>query len=675
MRVERFVNMRMKSIRMIKWLSVSGLAVLLQLTACGGAVTTVTPAPSAGSAGVSEGESLPESSEAGSDFSSGDSTAPTAVPTALTQAASTPGITQEVPNDALYEAVYGDGLNMNMLVGIDEWGRTVEPIIGERPKRDVGIFYWMWEGTQRSTKIYDSSKIAAMENGIDILLRSNTPVSPANTEHWWGEPLYGYYDMEDEYVIRKHMELLSCAGIDFLVLEATNTITYPTVHHKIMRILSEMMAEGWDVPKVTFYTHTCSIDTINKLYRETYQQDLYPETWYRIDGKPLMIGFTDPVKDRTRSRSQASWLSDYDPQPLSQEIMDFFYFRTTVWVGCDPVTPDGWPWIEWVYPQPVYGNLINVSVASHSGGPFSLSLSDGLTNWGRGWSFTDRKNDPVRALKGSYFDEQWITVFKKDPEIVFVGGWNEWYIYKSPYEDKYILWDNVSMMYSRDVEMMKGGYNDAYLIQLAQKIRKYKNLPYTKHAVSKAKTIDVNADPAQWSDVKAVYRKFGSVNYGRDHEGAVSSLRYTTPLPRNSLQEVRVAHDAKNIYFYIRCDSAIAPYNGTSWMNVLIGTGTPSLKGWQGYEYILNRSVDGTVSVVERLDSSFGGTRAGSAAVTVRDNIMQIAVPRAALGLSASDNTFYFKVADSVEHPSDIMDYYVSGRCMPMGRLSYQYFG
>jgi hypothetical protein len=32
-------------------------------------------------------------------------------------------------------------------------------------------------------------------------------------------------------------------------------------------------------------------------------------------------------------------------------------------------------------------------------------------------------------------------------------------------------------------------------------------------------------------------------------------------------------------------------------------------------------------------------------------------------------------VADSVEHPEDIMDYYVTGRCMPMGRFSYQYLG
>ena len=33
----------------------------------------------------------------------------------------------------------------------------------------------------------------------------------------------------------------------------------------------------------------------------------------------------------------------------------------------------------------------------------------------------------------------------------------------------------------------------------------------------------------------------------------------------------------------------------------------------------------------------------------------------------------YFKAADSIEHQDDIMDYYVSGCSVPMGRLSYLY--
>ena len=65
----------------------------------------------------------------------------------------------------------------------------------------------------------------------------------------------------------------------------------------------------------------------------------------------------------------------------------------------------------------------------------------------------------------------------------------------------------------------------------------------------------------------------------------------------------------------------------------------------------------------------------GSAAISIDGGIMQISIPRSLIGMDKGGDSLYFKVADSVEHPEDIMDYYVTGRCMPMGRFSYQYLG
>ena len=55
-------------------------------------------------------------------------------------------------------------------------------------------------------------------------------------------------------------------------------------------------------------------------------------------------------------------------------------------------------------------------------------------------------------------------------------------------------------------------------------------------------------------------------------------------------------------------------------------------------------------------------------------NILQVKIPKETLGIAGRAN-IYFKVADGVEHPEDIMDYYVSGRSLPMGRLSFRYIG
>ena len=63
-------------------------------------------------------------------------------------------------------------------------------------------------------------------------------VSPAGQFHWWSEPLYGYYNSSDEWVIRRHMELLTQAGVDFLVFDVTNCFTYQSVAEKVMKVIN-----------------------------------------------------------------------------------------------------------------------------------------------------------------------------------------------------------------------------------------------------------------------------------------------------------------------------------------------------------------------------------------------------------------------------------------------------
>ncbi len=39
-------------------------------------------------------------------------------------------------------------------------------------------------------------------------------MGPAHAMHHWGEPYLGYYVSNDEWVIRKHAQMLSDAGVD-----------------------------------------------------------------------------------------------------------------------------------------------------------------------------------------------------------------------------------------------------------------------------------------------------------------------------------------------------------------------------------------------------------------------------------------------------------------------------
>ena len=78
-------------------------------------------------------------------------------------------------------------------------------------------------------------------------------------------------------------------------------------------------------------------------------------------------------------------------------------------------------------------------------------------------------------------------------------------------------------------------------------------------------------------------------------------------------------------------------------------------------------------ATIEKLNSDYTGEALeASATYTVQGSVMQIMIPRAALGLEDGGD-FYFKVADGVSDPAEIMDYYATGRSLPMGRLSYLY--
>lgn len=566
--------------------------------------------------------------------------------------------------------IYGNGYNTNMLVGFDEQGRTVKAVSSERENKDVGIFYFLW--LDGFADIYLNSEIRD-KYGDNALFHEVSDISPENQFHWWAEPLFGYYNSSDEWVIRKHMEMLTNSGIDFLVFDTTNGFTYPIAYTKILKVCHEMNEEGWDAPQIAFYTHSLSIQTITKLYNDLYSKDLYPDTWYRIDGKPLIIGYTDGQRDYEVAGS----LDSYRPKDLPAEIQQFFHIRTARWPG-EPVEADSFPYTEWEYPQPLNKDLISVSIASHVGVPFSFSLThENWMNWGRGYNVDTGKNVEEDVMKGTFFQSQWQTVFDVDPDMVFITGWNEWVALKSLYMGEYMFCDNVDMEYSRDAEPMRGGYEDAYYIQMMMNIRQYKYNSIDNYvAGSVKKSIDINADFAQWDEVNAIYRNLNIANVKRRYKGASSGLKYTMDANRNNIEYIKTTSDSENIYMMIKCTEDIVTADDSAWMNIFIGLGEePSMnKGWESYEYVINRSRDAVSgsAKIERLNSDFSGHECGSAKYIVSGSVMQIEFPKSSISLE-TNASFYFKVADGVLQPEEIMSYYESGMSMPIGRLSYLY--
>jgi hypothetical protein len=287
--------------------------------------------------------------------------------------------------------------------------------VGEpKPGRFVGIFYFLTHQQYNQRPEggpYDISKIYAADP--DAAKKPNSPLwGPPGFTHYWGESLFGYYQNTDPWVIRRHAQLLADAGIDTLIFDTTNAVTYRDTYMKLCEVFQQVRKDGGHTPQLAFMVNTEAGKTALEIYNDLYKPGLYRELWFQWQGKPLMI---------------------CDPKEATPELQKFFTLRRAHWPFELHNTPYAWHW-EATYPQP-YGytddpnvpEQVNVSVAHN------LRQSDGKVTWmssgdARGRSFHDGKEDttPGAINHGYNFQEQWKRAFELNPPFVMVTGWNEW---------------------------------------------------------------------------------------------------------------------------------------------------------------------------------------------------------------------------------------------------------
>lgn len=471
---------------------------------------------------------------------------------------------------------------INKLQATDDYGRSFGFMDGYKTDKEryVGLFYftWLgWHGTQMQG-VYDITKLID-ENPDALWDTEGNEESPLGQYHYWGEPLYGYYNSKDPWVIRRQMELFTLSGIDFIAFDCTNGYDYIDVVSVILPIMQEMYDEGWDVPKFMFYLNTSSKKVLNDLYygRVTssdnvlekegiYKNGYYKDLWFAPEGKPKIAAITDP--DSTNGE-----IGDPKDHIVTDPVLlNFFDFWESLWPNKTQYE-NGLPWMDWSKPQTIYTDTVNVSVAQHNKLPFSDALlSADLADemWGRGYTLAngpDHSDDAIDA--GLNFEEMWQNAIRYDVKYTFVTGWNEWVAIKNAaalgnnqqYEEcrgnRVFFVDTVNREYSRDIEMMKGGYGDTAFLQLMRNTRTLKGASGQMEASAKT-TVDIKQGMTQWSQVADVYYDVtGEGN--RDYRGFTQDLQYKDDSLKNDIAEIRVAHDDENIYVLVVCEEDIVP--------------------------------------------------------------------------------------------------------------------
>ena len=548
---------------------------------------------------------------------------------------------------ALYAA---DDLN-RLLPSSEQAGET-------RADRVVGCFYFLTHGAgQRPTP--------APCNVTQIM--HTTPEALADLSHpawghgalYWDEPLFGYYFQTDKWVLRRHVKLLTHAGVDFLIFDTTNRVTFWLHVKALLEVLEEYRLEGWDVPKIAYYTNTRSGETVDEIWRDLYEPGLFSQLWFRWEGKPFIIA---------------------DPDECTGEQRSFFTFRLPQW-PTEAQKPGGCPWIDFERPQRVWVNpsgeneIVPVSVAQHP----NLSFGDGAFYGDpvpRGRAFHDARNDktPEALLYGYNVAEQWERAISLDPKMVFFTGWNEWTVGRIQGDEPrpVLLVDQADREYSRDVEPMRGGFFDNYYMQLCDYIRRYKGAPPLPKK-QPPHCIDLNAPFDQWNDIPAYWAMpFGTIPRRAEGQGGVI---YENATGRNEFECLKVAHDRENVYFYARTRRDIVFNMFTKWMTLYIGAaGRPYEPHWHGFHYIVNDIVlDRCATFVQKC---LGGYRfGGNTRIRYRfeGRELMIAVPRSFMRLDQDGFELRFKWADHTGKNETISDFYENGDAAPYGRFAYIY--
>lgn len=585
--------------------------------------------------------------------------------------------------------------NANYLSGgfaaTDDVGRTLPTslttgIYGSNGEHYVGLFYFLWHGEHGDAGIYDLQKI--MDTYGDLAKDANA-VDPETGKriygkvgdmHWFAEPLYGYYYASDSWVIRKHMELLSNANIDFLYFDVTNGFIYKDNALKVMKICHELNEQGYDAPQVVFYTNSNSAGVMKQLYDEIYSKNLYPDTWFYVDGKPCIVGVE------------------------SGNIDGFFTVKTAQWPNEDYKT-NGWPWMDFEWPQRIFtdslGNpsAVSVSIAQHNR---SITFSDSSLygyayNRGRSFNAASDSNTAMEAYRAAFdadssisylglnFQAQFDRAIAANVPYVLVTGWNEWVAQRQNGktlrgDDSFVYFvDTASVEYSRDTEMMRGGYFDNYYLQLIANVQKLKGSAPVIIQDARNK-IELDGSFDQWKKVVVSYTDPEGDTKERSSKSFGSKvLRDRTG--NNDIVEAKVTNDTENLYFYVRCAADISEFNiENSWMQLFVNTNNDSSDGWYGYDFLINASPKSTntttVASCKSNDGVLETAEIGEVSYKVEGCEMMISVPLSMLGIENYNEIYLeFKWADADMKTkyTTMEDFYLYGDVAPLGRLNWIY--
>lgn len=575
-------------------------------------------------------------------------------------------------------------------VATDDLGRTTA--LGDRagaPREDktVGIFYFLcWTGA--GIHIQDNTKLF-LNLGLDGM---KSYLTQSGGEAYWAEPYFGYYRNTDAWVYRKHAYMLEAAGIDFIFLDISNGVVFEEGHLTLLDTWLKIRQEGGYTPDVCFL---CG-DT-----PENFEKDLtllrkggafteenlkkYEELFFKWNGKPLIFGNTEKL-----SKSNREFLNGFEVRGC------------WAWENRDGY----WNWIEELNRDEA-GNLYMYKGRDAAGNFEELAVALGHhPSASKGRSFVEGRQNSNGLQNFEFYLEStpWGTGFSSQaeyalsvsPRCIMITGWNEWiagngrgsdFMANTPVNNVLYV-DQFNPEFSRDGEPMRirdgVGFGDNYYYQIVDFVRRYKGIDSLKTAEGQEnfdgegamKAGEASFDSV-WTNVGPEYRDtIGDVEF-RNTISYDAGFKYLNATGRNDLESAKISQDGENVYFTVKTVHDVETADDSCWMNLFIDADLNHDTGWEGYDFVINRSRDGNQCTVEKLEKgSYKGTPAGNAETAFSGNRLTVKIAKSILGLPEKTGiNIDFKWADNSTETGNVMSFMDLGDTAPNDRFNFRFVG
>lgn len=563
-------------------------------------------------------------------------------------------------------------------VGCDELGRMV-PVnteaLSPHDKVDIGMFYYIWHGTEGGMRpVYDISSILATDE-------ADPDWGPAGNYHWWGEPWLGYYDAGNHDVIFKHLQMLCDAGVDFVVFDCTNGLTYPDRINSFISVVRERQARGMRWPRISFMTHARQTHAVMSLWDNFYSRPELADLWYHWQGHPLLLCDTEAAE------------ADTDLAPI---LANLTLRHSWAWTGG---RKDTWSWLDY-YPQGVGYTL----AADGRKVPECISVGSAqhpTTNIGKSYSNGSQPQVNAQGVcdltpHGLYFAEQWKRIHElpeeERPPVVFLTQWNEFIAMrfisgdrkgadpgkvrpgalKGGDDESYFV-DVYTAEFNRDLEPSTHPlFRDNYYMQMVEEIRNYRGTPKLPIPGGYL-SVDISGDWAQWDAEPLEFVD----DAGDNMQTGVAKITADTIIG-NDITLCKVAHDKRNIYFLAITASDIDWADNTNRMRLLLNSDCDYATGWEGYDFLVERNPsDGSFSLKKNVKPGSFAWKVAKKKLDTRweGNRLMLAVPKSALGRKGDFDIDFKWVDNCTLEAGEPMLMYSDGDCAPNHRFNYRFKG